>query len=148
MGFTTAGVNSALNALLGDLFGITVPGFFCVGALLKVPDGEGSAESGIEPPMSSGYDRVNVDNTTANWPDAVGGVKTNANSIIFPKATADWGVVVGWSLCLYTNPTLYPLANDQLFCWGFLNEPRVVPALTRLRFAPGELHPFVFPFSN
>lgn len=41
------------------------------------------------------YARVAVTNDAANWPNAANGVKSNANAINFPQATAAWGVVVG-----------------------------------------------------
>lgn len=40
------------------------------------------------------YARVAVTNNLTNWPAAVAGAKSNANAIVFPTATADWGSVV------------------------------------------------------
>lgn len=143
---TTTGVNSVLNALLGDLFGITVPGYFCVCALKSVPRAVGEAQSAVEVDAAE-YNRKVVDNTTANWPDAVDGFKGNAHSIIFDEAASDWGVITGWGLALYSDHLTYPLDNTQLFVWGALDVPKSVPIGARLRFAPGDLRPFSFPFS-
>jgi len=52
-------------------------------------------EAGTFPPEVSGngYSRVTIANNTTNWPAATGGVKRNANAIVFPQATGDWGVI-------------------------------------------------------
>jgi hypothetical protein len=44
------------------------------------------------------YARVAVANTSANWPNAAGGQKKNANTIQFPTATAAWGMATHWAL--------------------------------------------------
>lgn len=44
------------------------------------------------------YARVAVANTSANWPDATGGQKKNANTIQFPTATGAWGLVTHFAI--------------------------------------------------
>lgn len=51
--------------------------------------------SGITEPSGGSYARVAVTNNPSNWPNASGAtaLKQNANNIVFPAATADWGTV-------------------------------------------------------
>jgi hypothetical protein len=55
------------------------------------PTATGSACNEI---TGGAYARVAITNNTTNWPtatSAVPSVKANANDIVFPTATADWG---------------------------------------------------------
>jgi hypothetical protein len=56
------------------------------------PTATGSACNEI--PSSGAYARVAVTNNTTEWPNstsAIPSIKANANDIVFPTATADWG---------------------------------------------------------
>lgn len=66
---------------------------FTTGTLLE--DGTGAVE------VSGGaYTRLAVANSAAQFPAATGSPsrKTNANLLLFPTATADWGTVTQWAI--------------------------------------------------
>lgn len=83
--------NAVLNAILGDNRAPNMPGTVYVALFTSAPNdaGGGTEVSG------NGYARVAVANSTANWPNASGGVKYNASLVTFPTATGSWGTV-GW----------------------------------------------------
>jgi len=71
--------------------GVTPPATTYFALMKTMPTASGG---GVE--VSGGsYARVAVTNNSSNWPASSGGSKTNANSINFGTATADWGTVVG-----------------------------------------------------
>jgi hypothetical protein len=54
--------------------------------------------SGITEPVGNGYSRVTVSNDATYWSAASGGEKTNASGVIFPAATAAWGMMTHWAI--------------------------------------------------
>lgn len=56
------------------------------------------------------YTRVSVANNLTQWPAASGTptLKSNANTISFPTATADWGTITQWAILdAATNGNIY-----------------------------------------
>jgi hypothetical protein len=83
-------------------------------------------KTGISPAIEvsgTGYIRKTVSNDSANWPQCsvVGEpTKTNANAIVFPKATAAWGVVSHWGIFDSSSNFIVggPLANPHTVANG------------------------------
>lgn len=104
--------NYVLDAILGDKHTEDFPDNVYVALFLESPtDGGGGTEV-----AASEYSRVEVANTSANWPDASGSVKSNAGAITFPMAFDDWGPITHWAL--YSES----LAGF-LICYGAFSEP-------------------------
>ena len=89
-GFLTDLVN---NQVLDSLFGCVPfepPPSLYVGLSLVRPYKGGFVS---EPPGSASYRRVAIPNDLRHFPPAVGGRKTNAGPVTFPKPTGCWGIV-------------------------------------------------------
>lgn len=82
--------------------------------------------------VGAGYAPVAVANTTANWPAAVGGQKSNGALIAFPEATADYPAQV-------THWSLKDAASGAIIDWGALQTPLTVLAGTQVVFDVGQL---------
>lgn len=86
--------NTVLDAMLSSSATL-FPNPVYIGLFTTAPADDGSG--GVE--VSGGsYARVSVANTDAEWPAAAGGVKSNANVITFPTATAGWGLVTHFGI--------------------------------------------------
>lgn len=82
--------------------------------------------------VGGGYAPVGaVANNSANWPNAIGNVKTNGATFTFPTATADWVEATHWA----TKDGAGGAIVDQ----GLLGEPVVVRAGQTFYLAPGDL---------
>ena len=83
--------NAVLDAMLGTSHHTDFPNTLYAALFTSDP---GADDSGLEVSTTgTNYSRVAVANTDANWPDAVGGVKTLAAEIAFPTSTLSWGTV-------------------------------------------------------
>lgn len=81
--------NKVLDHLLGAV-SYTAPSTVYFALYTSAP---GDSGGGVE--VNGGaYTRVAVANNATNWPSASGGAKRNANTILFPEATAGWGAIV------------------------------------------------------
>lgn len=91
--------NRSLDLLLGTSHDTTaMPATVYVALITTAPtdaNGTGIAEVST---TSTGYARVSVANTDANWPAASGRSKSNGANITYPTSTASWGTVVGAAL--------------------------------------------------
>lgn len=94
MPITDEYANRTLDALYGDLHASEAPASYYVALFSAAPTvaGGGTELSG------DGYARVEVENTTAEWPLADDRAKHNANDIEWPTATDDWDGIVSIGL--------------------------------------------------
>lgn len=77
------------------------------------------------------YARVAVTNDNTEW-SRTGNVVENLNSIVFPTASALWGVVTAVGIFNAAS------AGDLLF-WGALTAPKTVESGDTINFAAGQL---------
>lgn len=124
----------AENRVLNELFGgasFAIPGTWYLGLLTAAPSDN---TSGTEVTSAgSNYSRVAVLNTTAQWNDASGGVKTNSTIISFSSAAAAWGTV-GW-VGFYDSSA----ANATLWVWSALTVSKSIQTGDQPRFASGDI---------
>lgn len=78
------------NEILDYLFGSGSPATLYIGLYTDGPDADGTGGTQV---TGGSYARAAVTNNATNWPAAASGVKSNANAITFPTATADWGTI-------------------------------------------------------
>ncbi|MGD9749372.1 MAG: hypothetical protein AB7W59_00090 [Acidimicrobiia bacterium] len=120
------------NQVLDRLFGgaaLSPPGTWYLGLFTSPPadDGTGGTE------VSGGsYARVAVVNDLVQWPAASGGSKNNANDIVFPTASAGWGVVTHWGL-------FDAVSGGNLWAFAALDAPRTVLLGDDFRFIAGAI---------
>lgn len=82
--------NKLLDLILGAN-AFTAPATVYLALYTAAPN----ATSGSGTEVTGGaYVRKSVTNNATEWPNAVGGVKSNANPQAFVTATADWGIVL------------------------------------------------------
>lgn len=126
-GFRTALQNSLLNSILGNP-GSLGPGTVYIGLSTTTPAPDGS---NFTEPGSFDYARVAVTNNDTEWPNASGGVKSNANIILFPQASGgSWGTV--------THVGFFTLSSGgDLIAWGALDESRTINDTDQFRFLAG-----------
>ena len=82
--------------------------------------------------VGGSYERVAIANNLTNFPAAVAGLKSNALQINFPRATADWGLVVASALCDAPTAGNVHLLGDTL-------TPRNIVSGTDVFYPPGTL---------
>jgi hypothetical protein len=119
--------NTILDELLGSTTHFASPVY--VGLMTAAPDDDGT---GVTEPSSGAYARVAVDNNDTEWPDATLGQKSNANDIVFPTATGDWGEITYFGI-------FETLSGDDLIMFGALNTARDVLTGDTFRFMAGSL---------
>lgn len=78
------------NEILDYLFGSGSPATLYIGLYTDAPNADGTGGTEV---TGGDYARKAVTNNDTEWPDAVDGVKQNANAITFATATANWGTV-------------------------------------------------------
>lgn len=105
-----------------------LPSTVWVGALTAEPNADGT---GVVEPSGGSYGRVEVDNNSTEWPNATGREKTNANDIVFPEATTNWGTI------RYVG--IFDGENGSLRAYGVLDENRTVLSGDQFRFLAGSL---------
>lgn len=84
--------NRVLDTRYGGAASYTKPATVYIALFTSMPTVLGNDGTEV---AGGSYARVAVTNNATNFPNAVGGSKTNANAITFPGATASWGAVVG-----------------------------------------------------
>jgi hypothetical protein len=87
--FTESWQNPELDAWLGR-GSYRPPAVLYVGLSTNRADRSGAV---AEPQPAKGYQRVPVPNTPAQWTPARDGGKSNAQRIVFPAPTGDWGPI-------------------------------------------------------
>ena len=120
------------NKLLDYQFGGTVyalPANFYIELYTAAP-----TDAGGGTPVGAGgaYARAAVTNDAANFPNAVGGSKSNAAAITFAQATAPWGTVVAFGI-------FDALVGGNLLYWALLTTPITIPTGGTFSFATGQL---------
>lgn len=96
MGLTDYAENKVLDSILGSNHASAFPATVYVALYTTVPTTD--AGSGAVEVTGGSYARVSVTNNSTNWPNATGGLKSNATAIAFPTATASWGTVTGYGI--------------------------------------------------
>jgi hypothetical protein len=82
--------NRRLDAVYGDNRGPQMPTYWYIAFFSADP-----RSTGVEPP-AGGYARISVANTTAIWPAASGGQKSNAVELVTAASTGAWGTDCTW----------------------------------------------------
>ena len=127
------------DALLEHLIGNTpfsVPASFYVGLWCNSldEDSDGSTPGEV---MAASYTRMEVVNEVASFGEILDGEKRNANEILFPVPTEDWGIVTHFAI-------LDADVDGSILFYGELATPKEVemgktisfpPAALRIRFA-------------
>jgi len=124
------------NLILDTHFGSGSPATFYIGLTTVVPGALGSLSG--EPVIgTNGYARVPITNNEANFPDAVGGEKSNANAVSFPQSTGAWALGADLLYYFWADAA----SGGNVWQYAALTPPlRSVNASgITLSFAPGEL---------
>lgn len=103
-----------------------------IGLCTANPTDSGTSTICYELADANGYARVVT--IEGNWNVSSGGIITNADAIVFPKATGDWGQATHFAL--FTSQ-LYGLGD--LVMYGPLSLPINIPTGYRVRFNAGQL---------
>ncbi len=101
-------------------------------ALSTAAYAEGATGVSLTEVIGGGYVRAAVPRTTAQWPAATGGQVSNAAPIGFPTATAPWGAVTSFYLCVGPSSGLVLYGGD-------LGAPKTVAAGDTVTFPVGSL---------
>lgn len=109
--------NKYLDAAFGDNRSVLFPATVYVALFTAAPTDAGGGTEAV----GGGYARVAVANTSANWPNAAGGQKKNANTIQFPTATAAWGTVTHFAI-------MDALTAGAIIHWNVLTSALAVAA--------------------
>lgn len=122
--------NSVLNNIWGNV-PLTPPATWYVGLMIGSPNDDGS---GVVEPTGGGnnYSRVAIANNLTEWPSAVGGLKANANAIVFPIATVAWGAVTHYGFFDA------PVGGGFLRSFSILDSPRTISAGDSFQFLAGD----------
>lgn len=129
MSLSTAYDNHVLDDLFGDGHASWAAAGHDLGLSTTMPGKDGS---NVTEPSGGAYARVvNIANTTANWPIASAGSKSNANAVTFPTATASWGTVSYW--------VLFETGTSTVVAFGNVTVPTAVPTGSTPDFPPGSL---------
>lgn len=78
------------NEVLDNYLGSGSPATVYVGLYTSAPAADGTGGTEV---TGGSYARAAVTNDATNWPAAAARTKSNANSIAFATASADWGTV-------------------------------------------------------
>jgi hypothetical protein len=117
-GFTDRTSQGILNHLVGKTAIYTLPTAY-LGLFTAVGSDAGT---GFTEPTVGAYARVAT--AAADWAAASGSAPSqisNANTLTFPTATADWGSIIGFGL--------YDAASTgNLLCWDFFGSYNWLPA--------------------
>lgn len=124
---TTYGASYVLNVMFGqrDL----APDFYFMALLTQAPGTQTDGSLITEPPVESGYSRVQVLNDLNTFGGAANAVVATTAQIAFPVATADWPTVTHYALCDTE-------VGGNVYLYGSFNIPRRVFAGDQARIAP------------
>jgi hypothetical protein len=96
-GLSIYGRSQILAAVFArDLFNSTANFYL---ALTGVPPMPGHTAAHLDEPTDAAYARQPYGHTSAYWAASGLGTLANAQTITFPAATVDWGLIAGWALC-------------------------------------------------
>lgn len=86
------------NHHLDRVYGSGEPTYLYLAVMFSEPEylDEGSD---LDEPTGGSYARVQIENDAAHWGHAADGLKTNAQDVLFPVATAQWGTIRYWAIC-------------------------------------------------
>lgn len=87
--------------------------------------------SGLGEPIGNAYARVET--STSEWNFASGGFMSNANDIVFPKATGNWGTISHFAL-------FDARVGGNMLAHGALNQPKTVDSSYTPIFDAGDLN--------
>lgn len=127
---TTYGASYVLNLMFGGRDVTPTSFYLALLTTLPGPQTDGSLIS--EPAIGDGYARAQIVNDQYAFGGATGGVIASTTTVIYPVATADWPVVVGYALCDST-------VGGQVYLYGSFNAPRKVMNGDQARIAPQAL---------
>ena len=119
--------NKALDEVLGGV-DFTPPATVYAALYTAAP----SAGGGGTEVTGGSYTRVAITNDLTHWPSASGGSKSNALTITFPTASADWGTIVAVALFDASS------GGNELY-FGTLTLSKVVSNGDTAQFAAGAL---------
>lgn len=120
--------NKTLDASYGDGRAAGFPAVVYLTLYTVAPTDAGGGTEVV----GGGYAPVAVANTTANWPAAAGGQKSNGTLITFPAATADYPAPV-------THWALKDASSGAIIDWGALQSALTVLTGRQVVFNPGQL---------
>lgn len=89
--------NFCLDALFGDDAAAGVPASWWMGLFYTEPGNEATGTE-VDPDVQLGYHRIEVPNTTTNFPNASGAIKRVYPELTLPvPLSTNWGVVPYWA---------------------------------------------------
>jgi hypothetical protein len=116
-------------------------GFLGVSLYTTLPDIDG--EEGVQPSSEDGYNLVAVGfsalSDTATVSVFKGSEAISLSQVAFPKATGNWGTIVGYGIHL---PVLTGDYIEKPLYWSALTTPRLVETNDVAYFSEGELKIF------
>jgi hypothetical protein len=111
-------------------FAFSQPATIAIALTTVVPDDTSTGATIVEP-VGGGYTRMVVGPGPANWFSTNGaivgpstgtnGTTGNVDPVVFPKATANWGTIVG--ACICDDSTT---GSGNVLFWGSLVDPKVI----------------------
>jgi len=104
------------------------PSVLYVALYLVLPTPAGGGVEVSEP----SYIRAAVPNDPAHWEAPIGGVTSNLQPIVFPDATGDWGLVIGFAI-------FDALAGGDALYFAPFNSEYVILRGSKSRFPVGSL---------
>ena len=118
------------NEILDHIFskGNYTPPTIYVGLSTADPADDGS---GLSEPRDNGYARVAT--SSSDWNVASGGAVTNANDIIFPKATGSWGTITHFAL-------FDAISDGNMLAHGSLSVPTEINSGNKAKIAAGGIN--------
>jgi hypothetical protein len=130
-GITKWGASYLLDAFFGQRN--ARPASFFVALLTQAPGEQADGTLLSEPPVTSGYARIELPNDQVSWGQAAGGVIATTASVFYATATADWPVITHYALC-------DAVVEGNVYLFGAFNVPRKVAAGDACRIAPNALN--------
>lgn len=125
-GFSDYWENKILNHIFGK-YSYTPPTIYVA---LSTADPLDDA-SGLAEPSGNAYARVQT--SACDWNTASDGSLDNANNIIFPQATGNWGTI--------SHFTLFDAATGgNMLAYGVLSQPKTTNSGNTLKFTEGDLN--------
>ena len=107
--------NAYLDAAYGNSHTPRFPGIVYLALFTVAPTDAGGGTEVV----GGSYSRVAIVNNSTNFPDAVGGTKSNGTVITFPTATANWGDVTHFAI-------MDAATGGAIIDWGALTAPITV----------------------
>ena len=86
--------------------------------------------SGLAEPTGDAYARVQT--SASDWNAASDGTLDNANNIIFPQATGNWGTITYFAL-------FDAATGGDMLVHGALSQPQTIDSGNTVKFAAGDL---------